>query len=621
MHVYSVSGRQTNERQTRRKQIERILKRTAKRYTVWAGLLLLGIVTAVFGALSTPQHAAATPNFFVEWRDTIYTQTQGNLGNTGCRLCHLNTSGGDGWNAYGWSLRERIRNEGMTFAQAVAAVESLDADGNGVTNIDEINSQGQPGWTNGNTNTIYFRDDTTLTDQPVPEGVQFIEPAVDGIDNPIAEGIPTGDITVSLVTIADNLVSPLWGVAAQGLDNYLFVVDQPGQIWQINLLTGGKGIFLDISSSLVSLGIAGSGSFDERGLLGVAFAPDYATSGKLYTYASEPVEGVVDFSTMPDKTNPNHHSVLAEWMVDDPTNPNSTVNMSSKRILLRIDQPQFNHNGGALAFGPNGMLYVGLGDGGGADDDAEIGHSVGGNGQNAGNILGTILRIDPNGNDSANGQYGIPADNPFVNDSNRLNEIFAYGLRNPYRMSFDSVTGMLYTGDVGQNDIEEIDVITSGGNYGWPIKEGTFLFEQNGAAAGVVTQQSAGAPEGLIDPVAEYDHDEGLSAIGGFVYRGSAIPALQGRYVFGDWALSFSNPSGRLFYLDENNGINEFQLDGMADMGIFLHGFGQDANGELYVLGNTTGNPFPNDTGTNTGVVLRIGVPGATVDFDHSNQR
>ncbi|MEM7168414.1 MAG: hypothetical protein AAF581_23405, partial [Planctomycetota bacterium] len=207
MHLYRVSEGQTRERQTRRRQIERVLKRTAKRYAVWAGLLCLGILTAVFSALSTPQHAAATPNFFIEWRDTIYPQTQNDIGTTGCRLCHLNTSGGDGWNAYGWSLRERIRNEGMTLAQAAAAVEGLDADGNGTSNIDEINSDGQPGWASGNTNTIYFRDDTTLTDQPAPEGVEFIEPAIAGIADPIAEGIPTGDITVSLVTIADGMVS------------------------------------------------------------------------------------------------------------------------------------------------------------------------------------------------------------------------------------------------------------------------------------------------------------------------------------------------------------------------------------------------------------------------------
>jgi CHRD domain/Glucose / Sorbosone dehydrogenase len=181
-----------------------------------------------------------------------------------------------------------------------------------------------------------------------------------------------------------------------------------------------------------------------------------------------------------------------------------------------------------------------------------------------------------------------------------LDEIFAFGFRNPFRMSFDSVTGALYLGDVGQNDIEEVDVVTKGGNYGWRVKEGSFLFDPNGTQPGFVTERSPGKPKGLIDPVAEYDHDEGVAVVGGFVYRGDAIPQLRGRYVFGE----FSHPEtdvGRLFFLDSAERIREFRLAGQDSLGLKLDGFGQDADGELYVLGNTTGTPFGE-----TGVVLRI---------------
>lgn len=220
-------------------------------------------------------------------------------------------------------------------------------------------------------------------------------------------------------------------------------------------------------------------------------------------------------------------------------------------------------------------------------------------------MLGTILRIDPSGSNSANGQYGIPADNPFVGQSGFVDEIYAYGLRNPYRFSIDSLTGDMYIADVGQNDIEEIHLGVAGANYGWNLKEGSFCFDPNGNDAGFVTVCEPGqVPADLVDPIAEYDHDEGTAIIGGFVYRGESIPALQGRYIFGDWARTFLGNNGRLFYLDEDNQINEFRLYGQAELGLALNGFGQDAQGEVYVLANATGTPFGD-----TGVVLRIAPP------------
>ena len=435
------------------------------------------------------------------------------------------------------------------------------------------------------------------------------------VGNPIPAAIQKGTIHVELEPVVDGMTAPNWGISSPGDADRLFVVDQVGILWAVDLAAGTKSVFLDLSARLVPLGIGGPGTYDERGFLGVAFHPEYMTNGLLYTYTSEPNSGSADFSTIPVGHSANHQSLIVEWTVPNPTNPASVVDPNSARELIRIDEPQFNHNGGAMNFGPDGMLYIALGDGGSADDkdgrsnsaNPVFGHGCIGNAQNIDNVLGDILRIDPLGNNSTNGQYGIPIDNPYVG-LDGVDEIFASGFRNPFRFSFDSLTGDLYVGDVGQNDVEEIDIVTKGNNYGWNYKEGSFFFVPNGNQAGYATDMPLDAPSGLIDPIAEYDHDEGIAILGGFVYRGSKIPVLSGRYVFGDLAQTFSN-DGRLFYLDASNTIKEFELVGQIDFGHTLMGFGQDSAGELYVLGNDTGIPSGS-----TGFVMRIRLyPG---DFD-----
>ncbi len=224
-------------------------------------------------------------------------------------------------------------------------------------------------------------------------------------------------------------------------------------------------------------------------------------------------------------------------------------------------------------------------------------------------IMGKMLRIDPNGSNSANGKYGIPASNPFVGTSGAVKEIYAYGFRNPFKFSFDSASGHLIVGDVGQNEVEEVDDVvkadpaTGKGNYGWVTKEGTFLFIRSGPNTGMVNPtNSPGSPAGLTDPVLEYDHNSGQAVIGGFVYHGALLPQLDGDYVFGD--LSNGSANGRLFYSDLSTGqIKEFKLS--ATFGKWLKGFGVDANGEIYVLAG--GNEGPSG---NTGVVQEI-VPGS----------
>ncbi|HSL18822.1 MAG TPA: PQQ-dependent sugar dehydrogenase [Methylomirabilota bacterium] len=435
------------------------------------------------------------------------------------------------------------------------------------------------------------------------------------LDDPIPEPIEPGDLTVALEPVVSGMTAPNWATSVSGcaaLTDRLVVTDQNGLLWAVDLATRSKRVLLDIRDSLVELGIGGPGSFDERGLLGVALHPDFADNGLLYLYTSEPVAGEADFSTLPAGVEADHQSVVREWRIPSPCEAAAVVDRGSGRELLRIDQPQFNHDGGTLTFGPDGLLYVSLGDGGRADDQGD-GHAPDGNGQTPGNILGTILRIDPDGTGSANGSYGVPPDNPFVG-ADGVDEIWAWGLRNPFRISFDRVTGELYIADVGQNDIEEISLGEPGGNYGWRLKEGSFCFDANGDDDGFVYECEPGSlPPDLIDPIAEYDHDEGLAVVGGFVYRGSAIPELQGHYVFGDYQAP-DRSTGRLFALDPAGEITELRIAGQDSVGMFVLGFGEDAAGELYVLANRDGVPFGDG-----GAVLRIAPVGplqAAFSFD-----
>ncbi|MBT8447110.1 MAG: PQQ-dependent sugar dehydrogenase [Gammaproteobacteria bacterium] len=407
------------------------------------------------------------------------------------------------------------------------------------------------------------------------------------LEDPIAAPIAKGAIRIELETIAAGVTSPNYLTHAGDGSGRLFFLEQPGTVRVIDNGAVLPMPFLDVSARLPALGLFGL-DFDERGLLGAAFHPDFGSNGRFYTFTSEPVAGAADFTvTLPFGDSFNHQSVIAEWQVSG--GDANLIDPASRRELLRIDNPQFNHNSGMLAFGPDGYLYAAVGDGGGADDFGP-GHSFPqGNGQDPHNVLGTILRVDVDGTNSGNGAYGIPGDNPFVAIENDPgieipDEIFATGFRNVFRFSFDSETGALVAADVGQNNIEEVNLVTVGGNFGWNLKEGSFLFDAN---TGEVALDPGGQiTDQLIDPVLEYDHDEGISVIGGFVYRGDAIPGLFGKYVFGDFSTGFGTPAGRLFYGDLDTGvIEEFTL-GLDDraLDLFIKGFGEDADGELYVL-------------------------------------
>lgn len=464
----------------------------------------------------------------------------------------------------------------------------------------------------------------------------------------VSDAIPpvaAGTVRVGTQTLATEMTAPLLGTSLPEFKDRLFVVDQVGILWRINLTDGSKEQYLDVSSLLVPVGIDALEGYDERGFLGLAFHPQFATNGLMYTYTSEPVNGNADFTFpklgstctgAPQDLAPDHQNVLREWTVTNPMDPASRPQATS-RVVMRMDWGNYNHNGGMLAFGPDGLLYVSTGDGGGEDDQTcqvngdkkpTIGHSPLGNSQDPRVIYGKMLRIDPTQRTSANGQYGVPADNPFVKDARYLPEIYALGLRNFWRFSFDTPTGALIGGDVGQITIEEVDVIRAGGNYGWRVKEGTAVFDTQafeldptGETDGIPFQLAPGYPEGLTDPIAQYGHEhdktaQGSATIGGFVYRGTALPGLSGHYIFGDYSSSeeASQPQGRLFTLagltdDELRGTTPAQVhevQSLTEAPIDLHvlGFAQDANGELYVLGNAAGIPKGQ-----TGQVRRLVAP------------
>jgi glucose/arabinose dehydrogenase len=354
-----------------------------------------------------------------------------------------------------------------------------------------------------------------------------------------------------------------------------------------------KEPFLDVGDRMVKLDLG----YDERGLLGLAFHPDFAKNGRLFVMYSGPLR-----AGAPQGFNCTNH--VSEFAVSK-EKPNR-VNMSSQRIILQVDKPQMNHNGGTIAFGPDGYLYIPLGDGGGSND-VGVGHTAKtGNAQNTSTLLGKVLRIDID-NMSKGMAYAVPEDNPFVGKAGYLPEIWAYGLRNPYRMSFDKGGNhSLYLSDAGQNLWEEVDIITKGGNYGWNIKEGAHCFDPNSPNKSPDTCPDKGYKgESLIGPIIDYDGHRinRTVVVGGYIYRGEALPEFKGDYVFGDWSRGFTKGDGVLLVaMPVTSGmlwkIEEVKVAGNSNrqVNFFVRSFGQDDNGELYVLTSDASGP-KGDTG------------------------
>jgi len=384
-------------------------------------------------------------------------------------------------------------------------------------------------------------------------------------------------LEVAFDILATNLTAPGMLTHAGDGSGRLFVVEQTGAI---RIIDGSGALlpmpFLDIAPLMAGLAPNGVGGvtnnginpiYDERGLLGLAFHPNYGSNGRFFIHYSAPAtDGVSDNKT-----------VVAEYAVSGGNT--NLADAGSGQILLEVPQPEFNHAGGTIAFGPDGFLYIGLGDGGGAGDV----HGTIGNAQNTTNLLGNILRIDID----SGSPYTIPVDNPFVGHPGFLPEIYAYGFRNPYRFSFDSGgANELLVADVGQNLWEEIDVVESGDNHGWRVTEGHYAFDL--PLAGTLGLD----PAALAYPIHNYKHGPlGISVIGGFMYRGSAYPELAGHYVFGDFSTGFGVPDGKLYYLSETRpGLwqrFEFNIPSGGALGRYVKGFGESEDGEIYLLSDS----------------------------------
>jgi glucose/arabinose dehydrogenase len=357
-----------------------------------------------------------------------------------------------------------------------------------------------------------------------------------GSDAAGPEQLPEGTVGVGLEQVASGIGFPLYVTAPPGDTDRIFIVNKGGTIRIVKAGTLLTTPFLDITT-LVSTG-------SEQGLLGLAFDPDYATNGRFVVHYTD-VSGNTRVSTfLRATTDPD---------VADP---------SSEQLVLAVEQPFANHNGGQVLFGPDGFLYLGLGDGGSGGDPL-------GNGQDLTDLLGSILRLDVRGT----APYTIPADNPFVGSSTSRPEIWSYGLRNPWRFSFDRATGDLYIGDVGQSAWEEVDVSPAadgagkGLDFGWSIMEGRHCYAS-----------STCAQEGLVLPAQEYSHAGGCSVAGGYVYRGAAIPALQGTYLYADFCGGWVHS----FRYDGGQATEPLNWPTLAPGG-GVTSFGEDAAGELYV--------------------------------------
>lgn len=358
---------------------------------------------------------------------------------------------------------------------------------------------------------------------------------VDPVTPPAEEEEPVS-LVPSFELVLDGFDQPLFVTGAGDDSGRLFVVEKTGHVWTVE---GGERteVFLDLSE-VVS-------TESEQGLLGIAFSPSFAEDGVFFA----------------SYTRADGTSVLSRYLASG-----DTADPTSEQVLLTQAQPFKNHNGGMIAFGPDGYLYYGLGDGGSGGDPQ-------GNGQNLSTLLGTIMRLDVlrDGNMSATKPYGIPDDNPFVGRADARPEIWAWGLRNPWRFSFDGQTGDLWIGDVGQSAWEEIDFqpadSVGGENYGWNLLEGTHPYPPDGAM-----------PAGdFTAPIVEYDRDAGKSVTGGYVYRGTAIPGLAGTYLYGDFV------DGRIWALVRaEDGKVENRL--LAQTHFQIASFGEDDLGELYVV-------------------------------------
>jgi glucose/arabinose dehydrogenase len=425
--------------------------------------------------------------------------------------------------------------------------------------------------------------------------------------------------SIGLEKIAGGFSSPMMIAMPHDGSGRMAVIDQIGVVKMIGPDNNvSDTLFIDVRDRLVTL----NSGYDERGLLSLSFHPDYRNNGRVFVYYSAPLRPGAPAGW--SCTNYlSEFRVMAEYP--------DTVDMNSEKTLLAIDKPYSNHNGGPILFGPDdGYLYLALGDGGRADDTG-IGHTPGiGNAQDGATLLGKIIRIDVDKTGIGGKNYAIPPDNPFIGTAGFAPEIYARGFRNPAYMSFDAGGNhTLITGVAGQALFESVFIVDKGGNYGWNIREGTHCFnpadDTKPPAGPCPVVGSRGEP--LIGPVIELGHDVGNTVIGGFIYRGTAMPEFRGKYIFGDWSTGFTSGDGTLLVSTPPAGYEismypssvanitpqdnrmwttqEFRIVSNSNgrVNAYVRGFGEGADHELYVLTSMKSGPDPQGT---TGEIWKL---------------
>lgn len=394
----------------------------------------------------------------------------------------------------------------------------------------------------------------------------------------------TGDLigVTKLGIDTDTVVIEAYPGDVNSSDDFVAIVDQSGIIKLLNETTNNQSTFMDLTSLQHVIGLGPFANYDERGVLGLAFHPDYSNNGKFYVYyMTEQGGGTGAWGFPLSSTVISEFSTFLNGEQLVSAGGHFVGRIESERVLLTIPQPDFNHNGGELAFGPDGMLYIGLGDGGSAGDTSwstgHGGHGDYGNAQDPTNLLGTILRIDVTEDTVNSMPYTIPADNPFVTSIYKegqtdaqpfKSEIYAYGFRNPWRFSF-APDGKLWCADVGQDKFEEINIVESGGNYGWRVMEAYNEYEEDKEIIDQIAidlgfNTTLEYLSSLKSPIHEYSHGIGISVLGGFVYDGS-ITELRGKYIFGDWATNWGGTTGHLYALTENFDGNSANFNILAN--------------------------------------------------------
>jgi glucose/arabinose dehydrogenase len=424
---------------------------------------------------------------------------------------------------------------------------------------------------------------------------------------------------ISLQKVAGGFSSPMMIVESADGTGRMFVVDQIGLV---KIITPDNKVlsepFLDLRDRMVRL----STGYDERGLLSLAFHPDYKNNGRVFVYYSAPLQpGAPAGWSCTNRLS--EFSVMAG-------NPDK-IDMNSEKVLLTVDKPFQNHNGGPLLFGPDdGYLYLALGDGGRADDTG-TGHTPGtGNAQDTTKLLGKIIRIDVDSPGAGGKAYSIPADNPFAVTPGYAPEIYATGFRNPAYLTFDTGPDhSLVTAVAGQALFESVFIVDKGGNYGWNIREGTHCFnpadDSKPAVGPCPVTGSHGEP--LIGPIIETGHDVGNVIVGGSIYRGTALPEFSGKYIFGEWSTGFARGDGTILVSTPPTGYEismyprsvanltpadnsmwttqEFRITSSSNgrVNAYVTGFGEDASHELYVLTSMKSGPDP---AASTGEVWKL---------------